>query len=186
MAVVNSGDSAALTSCHMFNTSTHVWSSLPSYQQPLHSHALCYDGCSYLYSVGGLCGREKVTADCYRLDLTCLSDGWGVVPLPVQPVFGHTMHLVGGKMVVVGGIGEQGQQMGVQIVNLSPIGCRHLNLPIELDSSLRMYFNHSSHVLSAPGTQPRILVTGGGGNCFSFGTHINKNISFLSLCDILE
>jgi tRNA wybutosine-synthesizing protein 4 len=46
-----------------------------------------------------------------------------------------------------------------------------IDLPVQIsDGTPLMIHNHQGHVLD----ENNILIVGGGGNCFSFGTHINK------------
>lgn len=170
--------SAASASCHAYNVSKSKWITLPNYPQPLHSHALCYDGARYLYSIGGLGSQEQVLADCYKCDVTSLSDGWRPVALGIEPVYSHTTHVVNNKLLIVGGIGHRGDQLGIQVAHLLDNVCEHIALPVGGDSGgLNMYFNHTTHVVLENGEDPVLLVFGGGGNCFSFGTHINAHIS---------
>lgn len=47
-----------------------------------------------------------------------------------------------------------------------------------------MLHNHGSVLLDGE-DKGRVLIVGGGGNCFSFGTHLNKNITSIDLSDII-
>lgn len=173
----NSYKSEELNTCHIFNTDTSTWKCLPNLPQPLHSHALCYDESRYVYSVGGLGIHGKVFGDCYQLDTYSLDSGWSIIELEINPVFSHTCHIIDNSLLIIGGIGQSGQQMSCQKLDLCSSYQEHFDLPSREDGKLRMYFNHTSHLIEGDSIQRQVIVVGGGGNCFSFGTHINSNIS---------
>lgn len=154
-----------------------MWSDIgDNLEGGLHSHALCYDGDRYVYSVGGLTIDEHVLSDIFRLDTHELSTGWSKLSHSLDPVYSHTCHIFDNNILIVGGIGQTGQEMGAQIINLQHGQVTKFQLPVEVNGKLRMYFNHTSHLVRQNASQNRLVVVGGGGNCFSFGTHINQDI----------
>ena len=71
----------------------------------------------------------------------------------------------------MGGVNFNSKQPGVCIVDLINLKSIEIDLPVQLsDGTPLMVHNHQGHVLN----ENNILIVGGGGNCFSFGTHINK------------
>ena len=144
----------------------------------MHSHATCHDGTRYVYSLGGLTNKESPVSDCYRLDITNVSDNWSQVLLPIGGLYSHNLHLANDWLICVGGVSVSGEQLELQLVELSTLCINNIKLPVSLDNSLRMYFNHTSHILwDGIKEHLKLIIVGGGGNCFSFGTHINRLIS---------
>ena len=169
--------SYALPSCHVYSVQDNIWMVIPNLpiDGGIHSHAMSYDNHRFVYSVGGLTAEEQVLCDVFKLDTHNLSCGWSRLSASIQPVYSHTCHIVDNKVVVVGGIGEEGEEMHVQIMDLNTLRTDKYRLPVSVDEKLRMYFNHTSHVIDGIDSVKSIMIIGGGGNCFSFGTHMNRD-----------
>ncbi|XP_067933674.1 tRNA wybutosine-synthesizing protein 4-like [Watersipora subatra] len=165
-----------LSSCHLFNPSSHSWSCLPDLPHPVHSHTTCFDDSRYVYLVGGLDGNQMVHSHIFMLDFSRQEEGWKKIVLPVEPVCSHSLHMIPNTLIVVGGIGCSGQQMDLQIVKLSSPSADTVSLPVTVNGKLRMYFNHTSHLVADQCGGYLLYIVGGGGNCFSFGTHINDSV----------
>ena len=91
----------------------------------------------------------------------------------ISPRFSHSSHVMADKLVVCGGVGP-GAPPPCEIIDLVT-GVRQLvSLPTSLTTGgLLMYHSHSSVA-----RESTIIILGGGGNCFSFGTHYNKCVQF--------
>jgi len=88
--------------------------------------------------------------------------------IQVTPRFSHTSHVVRDHLIVVGGVGLK-DDPPLEIFNLITGEVVKARLPSSIDEELLMVHNHGSAVIGE-----HILLIGGGGNCFSFGTHYNK------------
>ena len=90
----------------------------------------------------------------------------------ISPRFSHSSHILGDKLIICGGVGP-GDPPPCEIIDLIT-GVRQLvSLPARLGGHLLMYHSHSSITI-----QSRLILLGGGGNCFSFGTHYNTSVQF--------
>jgi len=90
--------------------------------------------------------------------------------LDLEPRFSHTSHVIGDTLILVGGVGPYGP-LGVDCINLITGEIIRHSLP-KLDNQIIMLHNHKSFI-----KEKKVVIIGGGGNCFSFGTHINPSIS---------
>ncbi|KAJ1121157.1 hypothetical protein NDU88_009284 [Pleurodeles waltl] len=99
------------------------------------------------------------------------------------PRYSHTAHVYKGKLLLVGGVWIHSPSVpGVTVIDLSSgqtsefkINTTSLGWPL-------MLHNHSSILLP---DETSLMVLGGGGNCFSFGTHLNHQPVLLDLAEIL-
>ncbi|GAU98900.1 hypothetical protein RvY_09980-2 [Ramazzottius varieornatus] len=95
------------------------------------------------------------------------------------PRFGHTSHVVDDRfLVLVGGVSHLTEELpDVAVLDLSSKEQRHftLDLPPNSQRSDYMLFNHTSNLLTGEDGSSRIWIMGGGGNCFSFGSHFNAH-----------
>uniref|UniRef100_A0A7M5ULR4 Uncharacterized protein n=1 Tax=Clytia hemisphaerica TaxID=252671 RepID=A0A7M5ULR4_9CNID len=112
------------------------------------------------------------------------------VPLPKR--YAHTSHVVNDTMIVVGGVDTSGQFSTNEILLIDLIGrtFRGLKFPACNPASPLMFHNHQSLLLTRGREgcekEGRLLVVGGGGNCFSFGTHFNRCVVSLDLSDEIK
>jgi len=86
----------------------------------------------------------------------------------ITPRFSHTSHVIGDRLIVVGGVGL-GEVPVVEVFNLLTGEVARTVLPASADGELLMPHNHGSVVLGE-----HLYLVGGGGNCFSFGNHYNR------------
>ncbi|KAM4699631.1 tRNA wybutosine-synthesizing protein 4 isoform 2-T3 [Discoglossus pictus] len=97
----------------------------------------------------------------------------------LTPRYSHSSHVMGDKLLLVGGVWIHCRSVpGVAIIDLNTghvaeyeINTSSLEWPL-------MMHGHSSVLLPE---EMQVLIMGGGGNCFSFGTHLNKQPILLQL-----
>ena len=93
--------------------------------------------------------------------------------IEISPRFSHTSHIMRDKLVICGGVGP-GSTPPCEIIDLITGVRRLVSLPASLPTGdLLMYHSHSTVTRA-----DTIIVLGGGGNCFSFGTQYNKCVEF--------
>ncbi|TRY91864.1 hypothetical protein DNTS_027206 [Danionella cerebrum] len=150
-----------------------------------HSHSACsYEGGIVIF--GGLGKGGRPLGDAFYLRPTLSGFYWekkNFNPSPI-PRYSHSSHVVDGKLVAVGGVWLQSKGVpGVCVLNLNTGVC----LEIQLDTTAvpwpLMLHSFCSELLGAEATE--MLIVGGGGNCFSFGTHLNPYPVTLDLRPIL-
>ncbi|XP_060785342.1 tRNA wybutosine-synthesizing protein 4 isoform X2 [Neoarius graeffei] len=154
--------------------------------EPRHSHSAC----AYrqgLVIFGGL-GRGGVPLGDVVL-LKPMSTGFCWQRLHVCPAlvprYSHSAHVIGENLVVVGGVWLQADGIpGVAVINLTT----RVSVEVRLDTSSipwpLMLHSFCSEMLDSDGAE--MAVIGGGGNCFSFGTHLNSHPVILDLRPILQ
>ncbi|XP_071445775.1 tRNA wybutosine-synthesizing protein 4-like [Hetaerina americana] len=90
-------------------------------------------------------------------------------------------------LVMIGGVnGSSRQQPGIGIFNLHKLISVEYSLPLPTPEYPLMTFNHSCHI--SP-DQNEVIILGGGGTCFSFGTSFNSHIikiNIKQLCKISQ
>ena len=89
------------------------------------------------------------------------------------PRFSHTSHVVGDKLLIVGGVGD-GDPPPCEVIDLITGDKTDFSLPSEVEGELLMCHSHGSAIIN----DKELWVVGGGGNCFSFGTHYNEVVKF--------
>uniref|UniRef100_A0A8C3K402 tRNA wybutosine-synthesizing protein 4 n=1 Tax=Calidris pygmaea TaxID=425635 RepID=A0A8C3K402_9CHAR len=92
--------------------------------------------------------------------------------------YSHTAHVHDGKLLLVGGVWFHSSVPGITVVDLKTGLC----VDYTINVWPLMLHNHSSVFLP---NEKELLLIGGGGNCFSFGTHLNAEPVSLSLSSIL-
>uniref|UniRef100_A0A8C1Z4W4 tRNA wybutosine-synthesizing protein 4 n=1 Tax=Cyprinus carpio TaxID=7962 RepID=A0A8C1Z4W4_CYPCA len=150
-----------------------------------HSHSACpYGGGLVIF--GGLGKGGRPLCDAFYLRPTSSGFCWETKNLhpPPVPRYSHSAHVVNEKMVVVGGVWLQADGVpGVAVINLSTGSC----VEIQLDTSSvpwpLMLHSFCSELLDSEGSE--MVLIGGGGNCFSFGTHLNLHPITVDLRPIL-
>ncbi|KAM9710396.1 LOW QUALITY PROTEIN: tRNA wybutosine-synthesizing protein 4 [Menidia menidia] len=161
------------------------WTALPvggAAPPPRHSHSACPFG-GGLVLFGGLGADGVAVGDAALLR----PDGGGgfcwetleVRPPPV-PRYSHRAHVVGGRLVAVGGVWTHGAgQPGVLLVDLNTGSSAEFRLDTASVPWPLLLLGFCSEHLD-PG-EPLLLLLGGGGSCFSFGTHLNPQPVTLDL-----
>ncbi|KAK7488705.1 hypothetical protein BaRGS_00020002 [Batillaria attramentaria] len=150
---------------------------------PRHSHTLVTweDGDRQLVvMMGGMDDDQNPHCSVYLLDVA--SAHWQALALtPFLPRYSHTCHIVGDQLVVVGGVNLHQQTPGVGIINLRTGTAQEFAFPNLGQQRLLMFHRHCSIILP----DNRVVVLGGGGNCFSFGTHLNHTPVILDISNCL-
>uniref|UniRef100_A0A224YTW7 tRNA wybutosine-synthesizing protein 4 n=1 Tax=Rhipicephalus zambeziensis TaxID=60191 RepID=A0A224YTW7_9ACAR len=183
---------AALSDTYILDMGERSWSRVPEggavWPEPRHSHAaVAADDQSSVVVTCGLSSREKPLNCVYRFDIATIS--WEEICVDgLLPRFGHTAHLVHPTtMVLVGGVsGRSGEPCGLATIDLVSRVCREVSLPGQDPERPFMTFGHSSVLIDDSNDNAKILVIGGGGNCFSFGTHFNRHVAAIEVRRLLE
>ncbi|XP_071662035.1 tRNA wybutosine-synthesizing protein 4 isoform X2 [Patagioenas fasciata] len=149
-----------------------------------HSHSACGWNGGVLIA-GGLGAAERPLGSV--LFLRALERGfrWQTVETrpPLIPRYSHTAHVHDGKLLLVGGVWFRSSSVpGVTVIDLLTGLCLDYAIDVEHLEWPLMLHNHSSVFLP---NEKELLLIGGGGNCFSFGTHLNAEPVVLSLSGIL-
>ncbi|KAF4109123.1 tRNA wybutosine-synthesizing protein 4 [Onychostoma macrolepis] len=150
-----------------------------------HSHSACpYGGGLVIF--GGLGKGGRPLGDAFYLRPTSSDFCWETKNLhpPPVPRYSHSANVINEKLVVVGGVWLQADGVpGVAVINLSTGSC----VEIQLDTSSvpwpLMLHSFCSELLDFEGSE--MVLIGGGGNCFSFGTHLNLHPVTVDLRPIL-
>ncbi|TSQ01556.1 tRNA wybutosine-synthesizing protein 4 [Bagarius yarrelli] len=178
-----------LGDAHFLCLEDQCWTHVPlegCNPEPRHSHSAC----AYrqgLVIFGGL-GRGGVPlGDLILLNSTSTGFCWErlhVCPSLV-PRYSHSAHTIGENLVVVGGVWLQADGVpGVAIINLTT----RVSVEVSIDTTSvpwpLMLHSFCSELLDSDGAE--IMLVGGGGNCFSFGTHLNSHPVILDLSLVLQ
>lgn len=150
-----------------------------------HSHAACL-GSGGVLICGGLDEQEQLLSDAWTLH--AVFDGvqnrfklaWrqALSPLP-QPRYGHNLHVHLDHVIVVGGI-EASYGAAPICAFGRPV---HVQCETIKDGEEEIFMWHNLASLYLDGF---VLVLGGGGNCFSFGTHLNQSARRIDLNALIK
>ncbi|BES89260.1 Leucine carboxyl methyltransferase 2 [Nesidiocoris tenuis] len=144
------------------------------------SHAAT-TGQGKIYVSGGLNADLTPMDDLWELELKDDDVRWSKLEtvglLPAS--YNHTIHFYSGRLISIGGVNESDWiQPGLTIIDLASLHVQHYTYQIPPVDPGLMLHGHSSVLNEEEGA---IYVQGGGGNCFSFGTHLNKYVAKLEL-----
>ncbi|XP_059696269.1 tRNA wybutosine-synthesizing protein 4 isoform X1 [Haemorhous mexicanus] len=149
-----------------------------------HSHSACsWEGGVLI--AGGLGAAEQPLGSVFLLRELENGFQWQTIEThpPLVPRYSHTAHVHEGKLLLVGGVWFHASSVpGVTVIDLMTGLCLNYVINVEHLEWPLMLHNHSSVFLP---DEKELLVIGGGGNCFSFGTHLNPEPVLLSLSSIL-
>ncbi|NXS91933.1 TYW4 protein, partial [Jacana jacana] len=149
-----------------------------------HSHSACsWKGGALI--AGGLGAAEQPLGSVFFLRELDHGFGWQTVEThpPLIPRYSHTAHVHDRKLLLVGGVWLNTSSVpGLTVVDLITGLCVDYTINVEHLEWPLMLHNHSSVFLP---NEKELLLIGGGGNCFSFGTHLNPEPVSLSLSNIL-
>ncbi|KGL91851.1 Leucine carboxyl methyltransferase 2, partial [Charadrius vociferus] len=149
-----------------------------------HSHSACSWKGGVLIA-GGLGAAEQPLGSIFFLRELEHGFQWQTVEThpPLIPRYSHTAHVHDGKLLLVGGVWFHSSSVpGVTVIDLITGLCLDYTINVEHLKWPLMLHNHSSVFLP---NEKELLLIGGGGNCFSFGTHLNPEPVSLSLSNIL-
>ncbi|KAK2517563.1 Lcmt2 [Columba guinea] len=149
-----------------------------------HSHSACGWNGGVLIA-GGLGAAERPLGSLLFLRAMDRGFQWQTVQTqpPLIPRYSHTAHVHDGKLLLVGGVWLHSSSVpGVTVIDLMTGLCLDYTIDVEHLEWPLMLHNHSSVFLP---DEKELLLVGGGGNCFSFGTHLNAQPVVLSLRGVL-
>ncbi|XP_052668990.1 tRNA wybutosine-synthesizing protein 4 isoform X1 [Harpia harpyja] len=149
-----------------------------------HSHSACSWKGGVLIA-GGLGAAEQPLGSVFFLRELEHGFQWQTVEThpPLIPRYSHTAHVHDGKLLLVGGVWFHSSSVpGITVIDLMTGLCLDYTINVEHLEWPLMLHNHSSVFLP---NEKELLLIGGGGNCFSFGTHLNPEPVLLSLSNIL-
>ncbi|KAM9486203.1 tRNA wybutosine-synthesizing protein 4 [Clarias gariepinus] len=178
-----------LGDAHFLCLEDQHWTEVPlegCIAEPRHSHSAC----AYrqgLVIFGGLGQGGVPLGDVVQLKPTSTGFCWEklhVCPALV-PRYSHCARVIGENLVVVGGVWLQAEGVpGAAVINLTT----RVSVEVRLDTSPvpwpLMLHSFCSELLDHDGAE--IMLIGGGGNCFSFGTHLNSQPVILDLRPVLQ
>ncbi len=148
----------------VLDTRSWTWREAWAVPGGLHSHSACADDGDRddrLYVTGGLREDDGVSARVYVWDVRS-GEVTSRTLEGLIPRFSHSSCMVGGRLCLVGGVGVI--QPGVAVIDTRSWAVREFTL--EVPKSVGLY----NHALVRQGD--KLLLLGGGGNCFSFGMHV--------------
>ncbi|NXN95323.1 TYW4 protein, partial [Rhinopomastus cyanomelas] len=149
-----------------------------------HSHSACSWKGGVLIA-GGLGAAEQPLGSLFFLREVYHGFQWQLIEThpPLIPRYSHTAHVQDTKLLLVGGVWLQPAFVpGVTVIDLATGLCLDYRVDVEQLEWPLMLHNHSSVLLPH---EKELVLIGGGGNCFSFGTHLNPEPLLLDLSDIL-
>ncbi|XP_022109224.1 tRNA wybutosine-synthesizing protein 4-like [Acanthaster planci] len=166
-------DDAVLGDCWAFDVRKLDWERLefPGDQPPAsHSHSACAWQNTRMIIAGGLGPNLRPFTSVHVVDLEKLRCQEIKLQPTLPPRYSHTAHVVGSSLLLVGGVNPLGGQgYTIAVVDLESATWRLHSLPACVVERPLMVHSHTSELL----TDTRMAILGGGGNCFSFGTHLN-------------
>ncbi|KAI1885314.1 hypothetical protein AGOR_G00218870 [Albula goreensis] len=165
-----------LGDAHFLCVDNQHWTEVPvegDPPEPRHSHSACgYGGGVVIF--GGLSGGGVPLGDVVLLRPT--DEGFCWERLSVQPAvvprYSHSAHVIGHKLVILGGVWLQAEGVpGLAVIDLTTGGSMEHCLDTSAIPWPLMLHSFCSELLDEEGAA--VAMIGGGGNCFSFGTHLN-------------
>ncbi|XP_015907438.2 tRNA wybutosine-synthesizing protein 4 isoform X1 [Parasteatoda tepidariorum] len=183
--VIFGGSSAkkiATDKCCILNTRDWIWTEVSTQVEtpsPRHSHSSTTFEGSKIVITGGLSENEKILNSVHVLD--CQSLKWSVLEVSgLLPRYSHTSHHFDNKIFLIGGItSTSGISAGIGIIDLKTNCATELSLPEQDPEYPIILSNHCSVIYNE-----EFIIVGGGGNCFSFGTHFNDRIVTVKIKDL--
>ncbi|XP_068602852.1 tRNA wybutosine-synthesizing protein 4 [Brachionichthys hirsutus] len=166
----------------------HHWTEIPvdgAAPEARHSHSACsYKGGAVVF--GGLNRMGVPLGDTVVLRPNERGFRWTKIEVQPSPVprYSHSAHVIGAKLVVVGGVWLNCNGVpGGLIINLTT----HSSVEFRLDTTAvpwpLMLHSFCSELIDPE--EAELLLIGGGGNCFSFGTHFNTQPVTVDLRPVL-
>uniref|UniRef100_A0A1B6CAF6 Uncharacterized protein n=2 Tax=Clastoptera arizonana TaxID=38151 RepID=A0A1B6CAF6_9HEMI len=126
---------------------------------------------SDMYISGGLDKFFTPLSDLWKF--SSRTEKWSRIAVEgMLPRYGHTSHVLGNKLIMVGGVNTYDElQPGVGVIDLTTNVCVEFKLPDLSPEKPIVLINHTSTLYRDKGI---IRTFGGGGNFFSFGTFFNN------------
>ncbi|XP_029980829.1 tRNA wybutosine-synthesizing protein 4 [Sphaeramia orbicularis] len=151
---------------------------------------LSHSACSYQGGVvmfGGLDRRGVPLGDTVVLRPTESGFCWERIEVhpPPVPRYSHSAHVIGEKLIVFGGVWLHPDGVpGVVVINLAT--CSSMEFTLDTTSVPWPLMLHSFCSELLDPEEAEVLLIGGGGNCFSFGTHFNPQPVIVDLKPALD
>ncbi|KAL4224096.1 Leucine carboxyl methyltransferase 2 [Mactra antiquata] len=161
----------ALDDCYTYIPDTNCWQKVDTNGETpgaCQSHTSCIWNNNMVIS-GGLNIDLQPLSNIYLLNLDTFT--WNKIDCDINPRFAHSAHIIDDILILIGGVSFSHNPPGVAMVHLPSGICAEFALPTMDKTQLAMLHKHTSVVID----NDKILVLGGGGNCFSFGTHLNHS-----------
>ncbi|XP_052802199.1 tRNA wybutosine-synthesizing protein 4-like isoform X2 [Mya arenaria] len=172
----------ALGDCYMYTPEENLWTKIEtSGDAPTarHSHtADMWQG--HMVIAGGLLGDSTPSSSVHLLNVELMS--WKKMDICIEARYSHSSHVIGDYLILIGGVSLSHWLPGVAMVYLPSCHSAEFSLPDMVKDSIVMLHRHTSTVLD----DTTILILGGGGNCFSFGTHLNSSPVLLDISKAFE
>ncbi|XP_072179153.1 tRNA wybutosine-synthesizing protein 4-like [Diadema setosum] len=148
-----------------------------------HSHTATQWGDSCLVVAGGLGHGCTPLSSIVVINLQSLSLQKLNTSPSLSPRYSHTAHIVHDQLILVGGVNPtHSTPPSLTVVDLTTGSVQYIDLQLDVEHPLMLH-NHTSHWRREEGC---ILVIGGGGNCFSFGTHLNRSPVLIDIREALQ
>ncbi|XP_029314257.1 tRNA wybutosine-synthesizing protein 4 [Cottoperca gobio] len=167
---------AALGDGYFLCVEQQHWTEIPveaAAPEARHSHSACsHQGGVLLF--GGLDRRGVPLGDTQVLRPSDRGFSWERVEVQPPPVprYSHSAHVIGEKLLVVGGVWLHSDGVpGVVMINLTTRSSVEFSLDTTSVPWPLMLHSFCSELMDSE--EAELLLMGGGGNCFSFGTHFN-------------
>uniref|UniRef100_K1REP9 tRNA wybutosine-synthesizing protein 4 n=1 Tax=Magallana gigas TaxID=29159 RepID=K1REP9_MAGGI len=159
----------ALDDSYLLDTQTFTWTKTedkgPGRRQ---SHTASVWG-DHVIIAGGMDQGLRPLASVFMFSVHTRQHTLLQVQESLLPRYSHTAHVIDNQLILVGGVNVNHSVPGVAVIDIDSKKVREFSIPVEYGEQLLMLHKHTSCYLG----NNRILVIGGGGNCFSFGTHLN-------------
>eukprot|EP00057_Strongylocentrotus_purpuratus_P033739 XP_792604.3 PREDICTED: tRNA wybutosine-synthesizing protein 4 [Strongylocentrotus purpuratus] len=137
-----------------------------------HSHSATPWGDTCVVIAGGIGGDTTPLNSIAILNMQSKSCTLIETIPPFKPRYSHTAHIVEDQLLLLGGVQPASDTPpSLTLIHLATCALQEINLKVLSPESPLMLHNHTSHWLP---DKEGVLVIGGGGNCFSFGTHLNE------------
>ncbi|XP_056891644.1 tRNA wybutosine-synthesizing protein 4 [Takifugu flavidus] len=145
-----------------------------SVPEPRHSHTACSHRMGGAVVFGGLNERGAPLGDVALLRPNGSGFAWEILEVQPSPVprYSHSAHVIGDNLLLVGGVWLHSAGVpDVAVINLVTRCCVEFRLDRDSVPWPLMLHSFCSEITGPE--EPELLLLGGGGNCFSFGTHFN-------------
>lgn len=172
----------ALGDCYKFTPVTHSWQqvvTLGIQPEPRQSHSASIWN-RHMVIAGGLGIDLQPLTSVHLLNLD--THTWSELQCEMNPRYSHTAHVLGDILILIGGVSFSHDPPAVAMIHLPSGTSAEFALPAVDKDNLLMLHRHSSVAMD----NNRILLLGGGGNCFSFGTHLNSSPVVMDVTEGLQ
>lgn len=168
------GSQEVLGGNSFFDLSQNLWTEV-TIEGPAPEARFSHSACSYQGGAvvfGGLSRRGLPLGDTIMLRPTNCGFSWERLDIEPPPLarYSHSTHVIGSKLLVVGGVWLYSRVPGVLVIDLKTQSSVEYRLDTTAVPWPLMLHSFCSELCAS---NEELLLIGGGGNCFSFGTHLN-------------